>query len=53
MFQIIPDSLPLSEGLPYFWRKIAYNNIDCPELYPNLKKTWRRWEMITRVLAKT
>ena len=53
MFQINTEALPLSEDFPYLGRKISYNNIDWMEVYQNLRKAWRRWGMIDKVLVKT
>ena len=34
-------------------RKFAYNNSDWEAVYINLRKYWRRWGMIARVLEST
>ena len=49
-FQINAEALPPSEALPYLGRKIFYNNSDWAAVYQNLRKAWRRWEMVVRVL---
>ena len=40
------------EAFPYPEWTIAYNNIDWPAVYQNLKKEQRWWGMIVRVLEK-
>ena len=37
---------------PYLWQSISYNSINSPEVYQYLKKAWRLWGMITRLLEK-
>ena len=49
-FQINAEALPPSEALTYLGRKIFYNNSDWAAVYQNLRKAWRRWEMVVRVL---
>ena len=34
-------------------RTIAYNNSDWAEVYLNIRKAWRWWGMIARVLERT
>ena len=53
MFQINTESLPPSEAFPYLEHMIAYNNIDWVAVYLNLRKSWRRWVIIARVLERT
>ena len=36
----------------YLDHKVAYNNSKCNALYHNLKRAWRRWVMVTKVLTK-
>ena len=50
LFQINSETLPPLEALPYLGRTIIYNNSDWATVYLNLRKSWRRWRMTTRVL---
>ena len=34
-------------------RTISYNNSDWAAVYLNLRKAWRRWGMVSRVLKRT
>ena len=52
-FQINAETLPPSEAFPYLRRKIAYNNSNWEAVYLNMRKAWRRWGMVVRVLEKT
>ena len=52
MFRINVEALPLSEAFPYLRWMIANNSSDWPEVDKNLKKAWRWWRMITRMLSK-
>ena len=53
LFQINTDTLPLLEDFPYLGWTIAYNNSDWEEVYQNLRKVRRWWEMVERVLERT
>ena len=52
-FHISAKALSLFDALTYLGRTIAYDNRYWPAVYQNLKKSWRRWGVITRVLEKT
>ena len=43
---------PVAE-FTYLGRMVAYNNSDWEDLYHNLRKAWRRWEMARKVMLKT
>ena len=47
------EYLPQLEAFPYLRRAITYNNRNWAAVYQNLRKAWRRWGMIARVLANT
>ena len=47
------EIVPPSEAFPYLGRMIAYNNSDWAEVYLNLRKSWRRWGMVARVIKRT
>ena len=51
-FHIKVDTLPLLEAFPYLERTILYNNSDWAEVYLNLRRAWRRWSIIERVLER-
>ena len=53
MFQINDEAVPKSEAFTYLGRTITYNNINWAAVYPNLFKSWWRWDMIVRVLERT
>ena len=50
LFQINSETLPPLEAFPYLGRTVAYNNIYWASVYLNLRKFWRRWGIISRVL---
>ena len=52
-FQINAKTLPPSEAFPYLGRMISYNNSDWAVVYLNLRKAWRWWGMIERILERT
>ena len=53
MFQINTETLPPSEAFPYLGQTIAYNSRDWAAVYLNLRKYWRWWAMIVRVIERT
>ena len=52
-FQINEETLPLLEAFPYLGRTITYSNSDWSAVYLNLRKSWRRWGVVARVLEST
>ena len=53
MFQINAETLPSPEAFPYLGQTIAYSNSNWEAVYLNLRRVWRRWGMIARVLERT
>ena len=53
LLQINVEALPPSEAFPYLGWTITYNNTNCLAVYQNLRKSRRRWGMITGLLANT
>ena len=53
LFQINGDNLPPSEAFTNLRRTNTYNNSDWAAVFLNLRKSWRQWVMILRVLKRT
>ena len=52
-FQINVKTLPSLKELPYLGRTITFNNSNWAAVYLNLRKFWRQWGVIARVLERT
>ena len=52
LFQINAETLPPLEAFPYLGQMSAYNNSNSAAVYLNLRKAWRRWGMVARVLER-
>ena len=46
------DPLDPIAAFPYLGHTVAYNNSDWEDLYQNLQKSHRRWEMVGKVVIK-
>ena len=51
--QINAENLPPSEAFIYLGRTVAYNNRNWAAVYLNLRKAWKWWGMVERVLERT
>ena len=46
------ETLPPSEAFPYQEGVITYNNSDWVAVYLNLRKSWRSWGMLERLVQR-
>ena len=47
------EPLKPAAAFPYLGSTVTYNNSDWAELHKNLRKAWRRWGVVGKVVTKT
>ena len=47
------EPLDQAADFPYLDRTVTYNNSTWAALYQNIRKAWRRWGVVGKVVTKT